>query len=89
VNLTTLPETLDITAEDLLVQLRDAVGAGRLVLDGQAVQRVDAAGLQLLCAAVTAVTGNVVWMGASPALRDGVRTLGLEAAVGFASMGTP
>jgi anti-anti-sigma regulatory factor len=83
VKVTTLPEHLDITAEVLVAQLRDAAGSGQLALDGTAVLRVDAAGLQLVCAAVIAVGGKVTWTNASPVLRAGAKTLGLESALGL------
>jgi len=79
----TLPERLDLTAEELLATLREAVATGALVLDGGAVTRVDAAGLQLLCAAVAAATGHVVWQRPSTVLREGAALLGLTAALRF------
>lgn len=84
-NATLLPDRLDITAEELLALLQDAARRTPLVLDGTGVQRVDTAGLQLLCAAVSAVGGDVRWTGASPVLRAGARVMGLEAAIGLAT----
>ena len=77
----TLPERLDLTAEQLPATLREATAAGALVLDGGAVARVDAAGLQLLCAAVAAATGHVVWQRPSTVLRDAAALLGLTTAL--------
>lgn len=86
-NATVLPERLDITADELQVLLQGATRVRPLVLDGTAVQRVDTAGLQLLCAAVAAVDGDIRWAGVSAVLRDSARVLGLESAIGLAAKG--
>lgn len=82
-----LPGSFDITAViGVASDLADALGRGGLVLDARQVSRVDAASLQLLCAAVATARARGVqvgWVGASAALTDGARTLGLTAALGL------
>ncbi len=57
-------------------------GPEPLVLDGSEVQRVDTAGLQLLCAFVQTAIGAGLqprWSGISEPLREAARLTGLEA----------
>lgn len=82
----TLPELLDITAGQLAADLRTAIAAGPLVLDGAGVRRIDASGLQLLVAAALAARAAgapVEWHAPSPTLTDGARLLGVAAALGL------
>lgn len=64
-----------------------AAAAGPLRVDGGAVERVHAAGLQVLVAwhlARDAAGQDTAWSACSDALRAAARTLGLEAALGLA-----
>jgi ABC-type transporter Mla MlaB component len=57
-----------------------------VTLDTSAVERVDTATMQLLCAFVrdrSARNQSVVWRGVSQALKDAVRLLGVSALLGF------
>lgn len=80
-----LPGAFDISAVTVAAAgLIEALAGGELAIDGRAVTRIDAAGLQLLCAAVATArtTGRRVrWVGASPVLVAGAATLGLTAAL--------
>jgi ABC-type transporter Mla MlaB component len=61
-----------------------------VTLDVSAVERVDTATMQLLCAFVRDRIGrqqNITWRGESQALRDAVRLLGVGALLGFESAG--
>lgn len=61
-----------------------------VTLDVSAVERVDTATMQLLCAFVRARGGrnqSVTWRGESQALKDAVRLLGVGALLGFDSNG--
>jgi ABC-type transporter Mla MlaB component len=61
-----------------------------VTLDVSAVERVDTATMQLLCAFARDRIGrkqNVTWRGESQALRDAVRLLGVGALLGFESNG--
>ncbi len=81
-----LPELLDITAAHLADNLRTAIAAGPLVLDGAGVRRLDASGLQLLVAAsIAARTAGtpIEWHAPSPILTEGARLLGVAAALGL------
>ena len=76
--------------QDLRARLLAAVEVGPDVLDGSAVERADSAGLQLLIALgrSLAVRGeSLVYSGASEALVDAARTLGLSAACGLPGAG--
>ena len=69
-------------------ELADSLRLGELTLDASAIMRVDAAGLQLLCATMTAARAQgteVRWKGVPPVLLDGARTLALSAALGLAA----
>lgn len=60
------------------------LGAGCVALDAGALQRVDAAGLQLLTAFVRAADSRgtkIEWRSPSAVLRDGARRIGLTAAL--------
>jgi len=74
-----LPERVDLGAEGLLAELRAAALAGAVEVDAAKVARVDAAGLQLLCALVAAT--QVTWRAPSRVLIDAAATLGLAAAL--------
>ncbi len=61
-----------------------------VTLDVSAVERVDTATMQLLCAFVRDRSGrqqNVIWRGESQALQDAVRLLGVGALLGFEPKG--
>jgi ABC-type transporter Mla MlaB component len=61
--------------------------SGAVTLDTSAVERVDTATMQLLCAFVrdrSARNQSVAWRGVSQALNDAVRLLGVAAMLGFA-----
>jgi ABC-type transporter Mla MlaB component len=61
-----------------------------VTLDVSAVERVDTATMQLLCAFVRDRSGrqqNVNWRGESQALQDAVRLLGVGELLGFESKG--
>ena len=76
--------------QDLRARLIAAVEAGPLVLDGSAIERADSAGLQLLISLgrSLALRGeSLVFSGASEALVDVARTLGLSAACGLPGAG--
>lgn len=79
--LISLPRSLDITGVSAVsTELVNAIALGELTLDAGAVARVDAAGLQLLCAAAMAARARgtgLRWRGVPAALRDGARILGL------------
>lgn len=82
-----LPRSLDIAAvTSVAAQLLAALALGELAIDAGAVGKVDAAGLQLLCAAVVsarAAGAPVRWTAVSPALIGGARVLALSAALGL------
>jgi anti-anti-sigma regulatory factor len=66
--------------------LHPHLGQALITIEAGAVQRVDAAGLQLLTAFVQAVetrNGCIRWQAPSAALRDGARLLGLAGALGL------
>lgn len=67
-------------------QLRTALDLGRLHLDGSALEQTDAAGVQLLCAAVRDARQQgrtVAWKGVSPQLLAAAQRLGLEKELGL------
>jgi anti-anti-sigma regulatory factor len=80
-----LGETVTIEqAGALHAELGRHLGAGQVVVEAGGVERVDAAGLQLLTAFVRAAHGRgtqVEWRSPSAVLRDGARRLGLSAAL--------
>lgn len=82
-----LPRSLDVSAVGAVaVQLIDALAIDGLTLDASAVARIDAAGLQLLCAAVAAARGAgrpVSWKAVSETVMEGARTLALWSALGL------
>ncbi len=77
-----LPARLDITNEEFPHELRRAIAEPDLELDGSDVQRVDAAGLQLLAAAARRV-GALRWKDSSLIVREGARVLGLTTVLGL------
>ncbi len=83
-----LPRNLDIAAvSTIAAELARELALGDLTLDASAVVKVDAAGLQLLCAlAVTAknLGTGLAWQQVPPVLEHGARTLALTDALGWA-----
>lgn len=83
-----LPRCLDISVvRTVAAELGDALRLGQLTLDASAIQKVDAAGLQLLCAAMTmarAQGSEIRWKGVPAALLAGAHTLALAASLGLA-----
>lgn len=87
-----LPARLTIAeVEDLARQLRSALmGHPQVVLDAEALDCVDTAGLQLLVVFVHEARERAVevrWTGVGAALREGGRLLGLAEALGIADAG--
>lgn len=81
-----LPPHVDISAEMLASTLRTACAAGAVTVDATAVTRVDAAGLQLLCAAAKALQArgeSLCWRTPSRVVVDGARILGLATTLGL------
>lgn len=82
-----LPRSLDIAAvSGVSNDLLHALSLGPVTLDAGAVVKIDAAGLQLLCAAVAhARSGGVKldWTNVPAVLEDGARTLALTEALGW------
>lgn len=80
-----LPRSFDIaTVRTVAREIQDALARGGLTLDASEITKVDAAGLQVLCAAIAAAraTGTrVTWKGVPAALRAGARTLALDSAL--------
>lgn len=80
-----LPRALDISVvRAVAAEILDALTLGELTLDASAVTKLDAAGLQLLCATVASARANgarVTWKGVPPALETGAHTLGLTEAL--------
>lgn len=77
-----LQSVLDISkAGELRIQLMDFLESGtQIVLNGEEVERVDAAVLQLLCAFATATVtagGSFQWSEVSPSLLEAARLTGL------------
>jgi anti-anti-sigma regulatory factor len=91
--LLTLPEHMDIRTaplvhEAMCTALRTAAG---LHIEGHLVQRVDGAGLQLLCALfLTAGRRNfaITWRSTSAPLIAAARVLGVEVVLGIAALPT-
>lgn len=84
----TLADVMDISsaAEDK-ANLLDALGKGLTVkINAEAIERIDTAGLQAMCAFVeTAHSRNVDidWIGHSDSFKDAARTLNLESCLGI------
>jgi ABC-type transporter Mla MlaB component len=82
-----LPRSFDIaTVRTVATEIQDAIVLGELTLDATEIAKVDAAGLQVLCAAIAAArtTGaRVDWKGVPAALIEGARTLALVDALGL------
>jgi anti-sigma B factor antagonist len=78
-----LGEALGIAeVAELRGRLRLALDLGALRLDASEVEQVDAAGVQLLCAAVRDAGRQgraITWLGVSPRLRAAAQQLGLTA----------
>lgn len=83
VTIVSLPGLVDITAVTAIAgELVHALDAGELALDARQVTRIDAAGMQLLYAAVVAARDRghrVHWVGASRAVNEAAATLALAA----------
>lgn len=82
-----LPRSLDIAAvSGLSNELLHALSLGAVTLDAGAVVKLDAAGLQLLCAAVAHARtsgAKLEWTNVPAVLEDGARTLALTEALGW------
>jgi len=82
-----LPRSLDISAvRAVATELQDALAVGELTIDASALDKLDAAGLQLLCAAASAARAagaRLTWKAVPPVLTDGARTLALTASLGL------
>jgi len=71
---------------ELRERLRVALDLGALHLDGGELEQIDAAGVQLLCAAVRDAHRQgrpVTWLGVSPRLRAAAQHLGLQQELGL------
>ncbi len=81
------PAVLDAsTVGEFIVDLRAALAAGAVAIDGAPVGRVDAAGIQLLYSFVATARARglaVAWSGVSPTLAAAAATLGLASAIGL------
>lgn len=84
----TLDETLTIEQVGALhAELGRQLGCAQVVLDAGALQRIDAAGLQLLAAFVRTAAGRgaqIEWRSPTAALRDAARRTGLAPALRLA-----
>jgi ABC-type transporter Mla MlaB component len=80
-----LPRCLDITVvRTVAAELQSALIPGELTLDVSSIVKVDAAGLQLLCATMVAARARgaqIRWKGVPAALIEGARTLALAGAL--------
>jgi anti-anti-sigma regulatory factor len=87
-----LPRSLDITVVHTISgELVTAIAMGELTLDAGSVTRLDAAGLQLLCAAAAAARKQGVairWKDVPAVVLEGARTLALTASIGLPSAAT-
>jgi anti-anti-sigma regulatory factor len=86
-----LPHALDIAAVgDLGAAIREAVASDAIVIEAGAVTRADAAGIQLLCAAVLAARSRgttVEWRAPAKFLCDAARSLGVNELLGLEGEG--
>ncbi len=82
-----LPRCLDMAAvRAVATEILDAFAVGELTFDGSCVAKLDAAGLQLLCAAAVAARAagsQISWKAVPTLLTDGARTLALCDALGL------
>lgn len=82
-----LPRSLDIgVVRTVATEILHALTAGELTLDASAITKVDASGLQLLCAATEMARtagGRVAWKGVPAALTEGAKTLALAETLGL------
>lgn len=81
-----LPASLDVGTVAATLAALAARADAEQVVDVGAVERVDLAGLQLLCALVRTAAHHqrpLAWRGASRALRDAANTLGLGHVLGL------
>lgn len=88
-----LPRSFDITAVTTVASdLNQALGLGDLMVDATAVAKVDAAALQLLCAAVISARARharVAWKGVPAVLADAAQTLALGEVLGLTPAPAP
>ncbi|HEY0189944.1 MAG TPA: STAS domain-containing protein [Kofleriaceae bacterium] len=82
-----LPRSLDISAvRTVATELQDALAVGEVTIDAAELARLDAAGLQLLCAAAAAARtagARLTWKAVPAVLTDGARTLALTDSLGL------
>lgn len=82
-----MPHSLDISAvRTVATELQDAIAVGEVTIDASALTKLDAAGLQLLCAASAAARASgapVTWKAVPRVLTDGARTLALSDSLGL------
>ena len=82
-----LPRCLDVSVvRTVAAELEDSLRLGELTLDASAIEKVEAASLQLLCAAMTAARAQgteVRWKSVPAVLIEGARTLALAASLGL------
>ena len=78
-----LPERLDITNEDVVRELCEVLD-NDVEIDAGSIVKVDAAGVQLMCAfaaAVRARGARLTWHAVSQVFRDASHILGVDAAL--------
>ena len=82
-----LPRVFDITAVTAVAsELVSALAAGEITVDASVVTKIDAAGLQLLCAAAVSARASqtpVVWRGVPSVVEQGAHTLALGDTLGW------
>lgn len=82
-----LPRSLDIAAvSTVATELLHALAVGELTIDAGAVVKIDAAGLQLLCATAAHARANgtkLDWKNVPAVLEDGAKTLALTETLGW------
>ena len=82
-----LPRSLDISAvRAVATELQAALAVGELTINASELAKLDASGLQLLCAAANAARAGgtrLIWKAVPPVLTDGARTLALTASLGL------
>ena len=82
-----LPRSFDIAAvRTVATQIQDAIVLGELTLDASELAKIDAAGLQVLCATMTAARASgarVAWKGVPAVLTEGAHTLALADVLGL------
>lgn len=82
-----LPRSLDISAvRSVATELQAALAVGEVTVNASELTKLDASGLQLLCAvAIAARTSGtrLVWKAVPPVLTQGARTLALTDSLGL------